>query len=142
MTNTKNKYPHSEFLFNCRKINESYPVSLDETLSKKDTDEALKEITNWHGYQPTRLISMQALAKDIGVKDIYYKDESTRLGLRSFKALGGAYGVLKYLHAKIQDQMESKIDIKDVRRGKYLNLTKNYVVVTATDGNHGRIIWL
>jgi len=140
MTNTKNKYPHSEFLFNCRKINESYPVSLDETLSKKDTDEALKEITNWHGYQPTRLISMQALAKDIGVKDIYYKDESTRLGLRSFKALGGAYGVLKYLHAKIQDQMESKIDIKDVRRGKYLNLTKNYVVVTATDGNHGRSV--
>lgn len=140
MMNTKNTYNNPEFFFNCKKINQPYPDSLNKTLSKKDTDEALIEITSWHGYQPTPLISMQNLAADIGIKDIYYKDESTRFGLGSFKALGGAYGVLRYLHAKIQDQMKSKIDIKDIRQGKYLDLTKNYVVVTATDGNHGRSV--
>ncbi|MEC9415939.1 MAG: diaminopropionate ammonia-lyase [Pseudomonadota bacterium] len=140
MTNAKNKYSHSEFLFNCRKINETYPETLNHILNKKDTDEAFKEITSWHEYQPTRLISMQELARDVGVKDIYYKDESTRFGLKSFKALGGAYGVLKYLHERVQDQLGCEIDIKDVRQKKYLDLTKDYFVVTATDGNHGRSV--
>ena len=72
------------------------------------------------GYAPTPLISLENLAKTIGVKGIYVKDESKRFGLNAFKALGASYAV----HCLL----EADPSIEEV--------------VTATDGNHGRgVAW-
>ena len=50
-------------------------------------------ITSWPGYTPTPLVSLEPIATACGVRAVYYKDESHRFGLKSFKALGGAYAV-------------------------------------------------
>ena len=61
------------------------------SLSKKDIDEAYLSISNWKGYSPTPLIKLDKLSKELGLNKIFYKDESKRFDLKSFKALGGAY---------------------------------------------------
>ena len=48
-------------------------------------------------YQPTPLVSLPALARRLGVKAVYIKDESYRFGLNAFKGLGGAYAMFRIL---------------------------------------------
>ncbi len=86
-------------------------------LSKKAIDEAYKTISKWDNYSPTPLISLSKLSKKLKLNKIFYKDESKRFHLKSFKALGGAYAVEK------------------VTKGN-----KEIVVSTATAGNHGRSV--
>jgi len=88
-----------------------------DSLSKKEIDDAFGNISNWKGYSPTPLIELNKLSKELNLNKIFYKDESQRFDLKSFKALGGAYAVEKI----------SK-DNKDI------------VVATATAGNHGRSV--
>jgi len=108
-------WKHSEFIenknfsFNKNKILNS--------LSKKDIDDAYLSISNWNAYYPTPLIELNKLSKELNLNKIFYKDESKRFDLKSFKALGGAYAVEK------------------VTKGN-----KNIVVATATAGNHGRSV--
>ena len=86
-------------------------------LSEKDIDDAYLSISNWKGYSSTPLIELNKLSKELGLNKIFYKDESKRFDLKSFKALGGAYAVEK------------------VSKGN-----KDIVVATATAGNHGRSV--
>tara|TARA_B100001540_G_scaffold311323_1_gene330583 strand:+ start:384 stop:1511 length:1128 start_codon:yes stop_codon:yes gene_type:complete len=87
------------------------------SLSKIDIDEAYSTISNWEGYSSTPLIELNKLSKELNLNKIFYKDESKRFDLKSFKALGGAYAVEK------------------ISKGN-----KNIIVATATAGNHGRSV--
>ena len=87
------------------------------SLSKEDIDDAYTKISNWKGYSPTPLVELNKLSKELNLNKIFYKDESKRFDLKSFKALGGAYAVEKVT--------KGNIDI---------------VVATATAGNHGRSV--
>ena len=62
-------------------------------------------------------MQLNKLSEELGLNKIFYKDESKRFDLKSFKALGGAYAVEK------------------VSKGN-----KDIVVATATAGNHGRSV--
>ena len=64
-------------------------------LPKNDIDEAYKVISGWDNYSATPLLSLNKLCKKIKLNNIFYKDESKRFHLKSFKALGGAYAVEK-----------------------------------------------
>ena len=86
-------------------------------LSSDDIDEAYKVISNWDNYSPTPLISLNKLNNKLKLNKIFYKDESKRFHLKSFKALGGAYAVEKIIKGN---------DKK--------------VISTATAGNHGRSV--
>ena len=86
-------------------------------LSKNEIDNAYKVISNWEKYFPTPLENLNKLSFELGLKKIFYKDESKRFNLKSFKALGGAYAVEKISKNK-----------------------KNITVSTATAGNHGRSV--
>ena len=87
------------------------------SLSKKEIDEAFVSISSWEDYSPTPLLELNKLSKDLNLNKIFYKDESKRFNLKSFKALGGAYAVEK------------------ISKGN-----KDIVVATATAGNHGRSV--
>jgi diaminopropionate ammonia-lyase len=87
------------------------------SLSKNDIDEAYSSISSWEGYFPTPLIELNKLSKELDLNKIFYKDESKRFDLKSFKALGGAYAVEK------------------IAKGN-----KSIIVATATAGNHGRSV--
>ena len=108
-------WKYSNFLINKRnKFSKNDILSI---LSKNEIDEAYRVISAWDNYSPTPLISLNKLSEKLKLNNIFYKDESKRFNLKSFKALGGAYAVEK------------------VSKGN-----KEIVISTATAGNHGRSV--
>ena len=86
-------------------------------VSPKILKKAYKVVSSWKGYSPTPLISLTKLNNNLNLNNIFYKDESKRFHLKSFKALGGAFAV---------EQIASK--------------QKNITISSATAGNHGRSV--
>lgn len=80
------------------------------------------EVRDFHsglpGYAPTPLTELPALAAELGIGRLFVKDESSRLGLPAFKALGASWAVHRVLRHR----------------------TGQVTLTTATDGNHGRAV--
>ena len=109
------KWKYSKFL-----INKNFQFSRRYVLKYLPSNllvNSHKSISKWKGYNPTPLLKLNKLNKKLQLKNIFYKDESKRFHLKSFKALGGAYAV-------------EKISKK----------AKGIIVSSATAGNHGRSV--
>jgi diaminopropionate ammonia-lyase len=95
-------------------------------------------ITGWDGYAPTPLRDLPDIA---GLATVRIKDESTRFGLGSFKALGGAYAVGKLLAAELAHQgVARSASSAELTDSQYADYTSAITVTCATDGNHGRSV--
>jgi diaminopropionate ammonia-lyase len=129
-----------EYFHNKQKNTGEYPNELRQILNLENSKIAFDEIKTWNGYTKTPLHLLSKIASEIGVKNIYYKDESSRFDLGSFKALGGTYGVLKFIHHALQLELGKGVSIQDIHQGKYSKQVLKYTVTTATDGNHGRSV--
>ena len=109
------KFKYSKFL-----LNKNYNFNRDYVLKYLPSNflfDAYKSISKWKGYRPTPLLNLSKLNKDLMLNNIFYKDESKRFNLKSFKALGGAYAVEK------------------------ISKKKNKITVSsATAGNHGKSV--
>jgi diaminopropionate ammonia-lyase len=93
-------------------------------------------------YEPTPLISLPALASQLGVGRILVKDESHRFGLKAFKALGATYAIYRYLKRDIETHGGSLPDASEFYRTPDSIQPGSYTFCTATDGNHGRgVAW-
>jgi len=101
---------------------------------------AWDEITQWPDYHATPLHSLPGLARTVGVEKIWFKDESKRFRLKSFKALGGAYAVLRLAIKEITRATGIAAVSKDVFAGLHRSHLAHMTVTTATDGNHGRAV--
>lgn len=75
-------------------------------------------------YSPTPLAELPSLARELGVVRVFVKDESNRLGLPAFKALGASWAVHRVL----------------AERATNGSGPGPVTLVTATDGNHGRAV--
>ncbi|WP_432251333.1 diaminopropionate ammonia-lyase [Streptomyces sp. HNM1019] len=86
------------------------------------------EVRDFHaalpGYAPTPLTELPSVAAELGVGRVFVKDESYRLGLPAFKALGVSWAVHRALAAR------------PAHGGASVPIT----LVSATDGNHGRAV--
>lgn len=100
-----------------------YGVAERAILSLDRAQEAMRAITSWPGYAVTPLVELADLARQAGVASIAYKHEAHRFGLKSFKALGGAYAIERLVAAHTAS-----------------GSSKPLVVTSATDGNHGRSV--
>ena len=102
---------------------------------------ARAEITSWPGYAPTPLVPLPAIAAAAGVASVHLKDEAGRFGLGSFKALGGAYAVLKVVAAELARMgAASAATAVDLASGRLAEAAGRVTVCCATDGNHGRSV--
>lgn len=101
---------------------------------------ALDEIGQWPGYAPTPLRDMPGLARRAGVARVLYKDEGRRFGLESFKALGGAYAVLRMLQQDLEAAGHPGVTAADLLAGAHRKAVAERTFATATDGNHGRSV--
>ncbi len=113
--NNISKWKYSNFL-----SNKSYKFNRKRILKLIPSNLLLnsnKTISNWKNYRKTPLLKLERLNKNLKLNNIFYKDESKRFNLKSFKALGGAYAVEK------------------ISKGK-----KKLVISSATAGNHGRSV--
>ena len=104
------------------------PVILPERRAAART-----AITGFEGYRPTPLHRLTGLARELGIGELWLKDESGRFGLGSFKALGGAYAVVHLLRERLGDD----VSIADVAAGRAAARVDDMTVCCATDGNHG-----
>lgn len=99
------------------------------------------EISSWPGYRPTPLIDLSGLARRLDLARVLYKDEGQRLGLRSFKAIGGAYAVLTVLKEHLAEKHGLEdVTVADLVAGKYRRQVEGLTFAAATDGNHGRSV--
>lgn len=101
---------------------------------------AKSEITSWPGYAPTPLRHLPGLSGRLAIGDLRYKDESKRFGLKSFKALGGAYAVLTLLRERIAAAGGRAPHADELLAGSHRDIVRDVTVATATDGNHGRSV--
>jgi len=92
------------------------------------------------GHAETPLVSLPALASEIGVASIHVKDEGHRLGLGSFKALGGAYAVIRLLLERTAAELGRPVDFTDLQSSEVRAIASRMTVACATDGNHGRSV--
>jgi diaminopropionate ammonia-lyase len=107
--------------------------------------EVVQRVRDFHKsfpeYEVTPLHHLKDLAKFLGVKNIWVKDESYRFGLNAFKALGGTYAIGKFLSEKLNVAIE-ELSLEKLRRRKVKEKIGEITFVTATDGNHGRgVAW-
>jgi len=121
---------------------EVYPDRLRRYFSLAATFDARREISAWRGYQPTPLVELPGVAAEFGLGAVYYKDESARFGLGSFKALGGAYAVLRVVQDAIFTATGARASAGDLESGdgRFRAITAGLTVAAATDGNHGRAV--
>ena len=118
-----------------------YAGALKEILSLQAHEAARRSIEQWPGYARTSLRVLPGLAAKMGVQNVYYKDESTRFGLGSFKALGGAYAVTRLLLREVERQTgQQGLVAEDLQRPEFKSIIANITVCCATDGNHGRSV--
>lgn len=101
---------------------------------------AQRELTQWQGYAVTPLHSLPALAQAMGVASVHYKDEGSRFGLGSFKALGEAYAVARLLCRELGAQLGRTLTTQDLLTPELRALCGGITVTCATDGNHGRSV--
>ncbi|WP_019171689.1 diaminopropionate ammonia-lyase [Pseudaminobacter salicylatoxidans] len=124
--------------------NPDYRKPLDpadaETLSVAEAREVERFLGFRQGHKPTPLVSLPALARELRVGAIRIKDEGHRLGLRSFKALGGSYAVIRLVLEEAGKQLGRKVDISEVQSPEVKAVAEKITVSCATDGNHGRSV--
>lgn len=89
------------------------------------------------GYLPTPLVDASGAAAALGLGRLWVKDESSRLGLPSFKILGASWGAYRALHDRVGGFGEwGRLDELVDRLAPHGPLTLG----AATDGNHGRAV--
>jgi diaminopropionate ammonia-lyase len=75
-----------------------------------------------------------------GVRKVLYKDEASRFGLGSFKALGGAYAVACLLKNMLSQQLNRTASTSELTSPAYADWIRGVTVACASDGNHGRSV--
>jgi diaminopropionate ammonia-lyase len=86
------------------------------------------------GYRPTALVGLPGVAAEVGVGEVWVKDESDRFGLPAFKILGASWAVNLALSARAG--FGGPAGSLEELRGRVAG--SGVTLVTATDGNHGR----
>jgi diaminopropionate ammonia-lyase len=103
-------------------------------------DAVERHLTFRENHAETPLVALPALAAEIGVGSIHVKDEGHRLGLGSFKALGGAYAVIRLVLEEAAHRLGRAVDVSELHSSDVREVAETMTVACATDGNHGRSV--
>ena len=134
--------PDVRFLLNPN-LDRTAPYGLGEQwiLSHDYHRDVFAEISSWPDYAVTPLHDLADVAVPAGVGRLLYKDESQRFEVGSFKALGGAYGVLRWIQDEVERVTGARgVTALDVLGGAHREIAAGITVTCATDGNHGRAV--
>lgn len=111
-----------------------------ETLGLAAAAEVERHLGFRDNHAPTPLVALPALAAELGLGAVHVKDEGHRLGLGSFKALGGAYAVFRLVLEEASKRLGRPVDIADLNNPQVRTVAAGMTVACATDGNHGRSV--
>ncbi len=111
-----------------------------QTLSVDAAAEVERHLSHRDNHAETPLRALPAMAASLGLGAILLKDEGFRLGLGSFKALGGAYAVFRLVLEEASRQLGRPVDIAELNSPEVRAVAAGMTVACATDGNHGRSV--
>ena len=121
-----------------KKMGKLYPLKFLSAETAKKVQEFHKSFPM---YKETPLASMNGLAKELGLGEIFVKDESYRFDLNAFKVLGGSYAIGNYMAGKLGMDI-SELPYEKMISAEVRERLGELTFVTATDGNHGRgVAW-
>ncbi|MEG1455571.1 MAG: diaminopropionate ammonia-lyase, partial [Comamonas sp.] len=94
-------------------------------------------ILSWDGVNrgATPLYALPGLAAQLGVHQVWLKDESVRSKLGSFKALGAPIALACLI---LRHRPDRQFEPAGLFSGQYRSELQDFTVISATDGNHGR----
>ncbi len=133
-------FTHVDLKYKPRQV----PQTSDPYLSLMSKEEVTKA-RNFHRtfpqYKETPLRSLKQMASYLGLGTVAVKDESFRYGLNSFKALGGAYAMGRFLADEVGRDI-SELSYSVLTDEHFLKTLAPCTFFSATDGNHGRgVAW-
>jgi len=108
------------------------------SLMNVETAEKIRKFyKSFPQYDTTPLVSLDNLAKELGVGGIHIKDESYRFGLNAFKVLGATFAIASHIAQKLG------ISVWELDYNTLPEATAKlgeFTFFAATDGNHGRAV--
>ena len=112
-----------------------YPAALAAIMNIARAHESRQWLAHWPQISgmATPLYDLPDLADQLHVARLSVKDESVRSPLGSFKALGAPIALIRQILRVYPD-----IAPKAVLAGRHADRLRDYTVISATDGNHGR----
>lgn len=109
--------------------------AIERILPPGITAEARAFHAQMAGYERTSLKRLSQLAARLRIGGIWVKDESERMGLNAFKALGGSFAIYRFICKKLgQPRLYYSELMSDEVRDRLGDIT----FTSATDGNHGK----
>ncbi|TGQ95662.1 diaminopropionate ammonia-lyase [Mesorhizobium sp. M8A.F.Ca.ET.208.01.1.1] len=111
-----------------------------ETLGVAGANTVERFLARRDNHLATPLHALPALAAELGLGALHVKDEGFRLGLGSFKALGGAYAVFRLVLEEASKRLGRSVDVGDLDRPEVRSVAATMTFACATDGNHGRSV--
>ncbi|PBB78038.1 diaminopropionate ammonia-lyase [Mesorhizobium sp. WSM3879] len=102
--------------------------------------EAERFLAARENHAETPLHALPALAGELGIAALHVKDEGKRLGLGSFKALGGAYAVIRLVLEEAEERLGRAIEVAELHGPDVKAIAAGMTFACATDGNHGRSV--
>ena len=109
-------------------------------LGAQGADAVAEILALREGHAPTPLHALDRLAREIGIGALHVKDEGHRLGLGSFKALGGAYALMKLVQEEAARQLGRPVPAAELLSPAIRPVAGGMTFACATDGNHGRSV--
>lgn len=134
------------------------PANREPMLSNGSGQAVQSVISHVFDYEPSPLVSQTGIAASLDVGALQVKDEGARLGLKSFKALGGAYAVIKIAAKAAAEAAGGGVELKDLPRSgsgslapaaghadhgastAFREAASRLTFACATDGNHGQSV--
>lgn len=112
-----------------------YPAALAAVMNVARAHESRQWLAHWPQISgmATPLYDLPDLAGQLQIARLSLKDESVRSPLGSFKALGAPIALVRQILRLYPD-----IAPAAVLAGRHSERLKDYTVISATDGNHGR----
>jgi len=126
-----------QLVSNPQAVRAPYPADLQTIMSIAEARRSRAWLAPWKHLspEPTPLWSLPKLAAELGLGGVWVKDESKRSALGSFKALGAPVALLRLV---LRDHPHW--NPAAVLRGDYRSELSGLVIISATDGNHGRAL--
>lgn len=89
-------------------------------------------------YNQTKLHSLPTVASELGLANVFVKDESTRFGLPAFKILGASWAIHKAVCHHLGIPVTSTLDVVQNALSPIQSAGKSIRLVTCSEGNWGR----
>ncbi len=109
----------------------------DALICRAHVDEPKAMLGHCPSFAPAPWRSFLKLGSGLGIAALHVKDETNRMGLGSFKALGGAYAVARLVKQHAETVLSRPVGLAELVSGEVRATVAELTVTCASAGNHG-----